>query len=125
MDMIDSCVLHFDKALRLIFPVWPMKAIVENPAEKISELQLSKVEKRQSEMMMRVNLAGEVAAQGLYRGQLVMARDDMLKQELEHAAIEEFDHYVWCQQRLEQLNASPSIFNPSRRAFGISLARFA
>ncbi len=112
MDIIDSCVLQFDKALRLIFPAWPTKAVIDNPADQISELQLSKVERRQSEMMMRVNMAGEVAAQGLYRGQLVMARDETLKQELELAAIEEFDHYVWCQQRLEQLDARPSVFNP-------------
>jgi ubiquinone biosynthesis monooxygenase Coq7 len=112
MDIIDSCITQFDKVLRLIFPVWPTKAVVDNPADKVSELQLSKVEQHQSKMMMRVNLAGEVAAQGLYRGQLLMARDTSLKQELELAAIEEFDHYVWCQQRLEQLDARPSVFNP-------------
>lgn len=109
---IDNLIIKFDKYLRLACPAWPSQSTYDSPAKNILESKLSEVEKHQSQSMMRVNLAGEVAAQGLYRGQLIFARDKVLQKNLEDAAQEEFDHYVWCQERLNELNASASVFNP-------------
>ena len=85
--LIDQCIIKFDKTLKTLLPVWPSEAVVKNPAEEVSEIVLSKAERHQAAGMMRVNLAGEVAAQGLYRGQLLVARDAKLQKELQQACI--------------------------------------
>jgi ubiquinone biosynthesis monooxygenase Coq7 len=61
---------------------------------------------------MRVNHAGEVAAQALYMGQALVARDDATRAKLERAAAEENDHLAWCQERLDELGARPSVLAP-------------
>ncbi len=61
---------------------------------------------------MRVNHAGEVAAQALYQGQSLTARDRLVKSAMQEAAAEEIDHLAWCEQRLEELNGRPSVLNP-------------
>ena len=61
---------------------------------------------------MRINHAGEVAAQGLYQGQAITARSDEVRRSMEHSAREENDHLVWCQDRLEALGSHTSWLNP-------------
>ena len=61
---------------------------------------------------MRVNLAGEVAAQALYRGQAMVCKDPEIKKHLIHAGDEETDHLIWCKKRLDELDGKPSILNP-------------
>ena len=61
---------------------------------------------------MRVNHAGEVAAQALYHGQALVARDRAVREFLLHAAREEGDHLAWCERRLTALGARPSLLNP-------------
>ncbi len=62
--------------------------------------------------MMRVNHAGEIAAQGLYHGQALVARDPAIRSLLENAGREETDHLAWCEQRLHELNDRPSRLDP-------------
>lgn len=78
------------------------------PARKIAAADLSDGEKKQIAGLMRVNNAGEVAAQGLYRGQALTARDRKVSESMAIAAEEENEHLNWCQQRLSELNASRS-----------------
>jgi ubiquinone biosynthesis monooxygenase Coq7 len=111
-DWIDKRIIQFDTLLRELVPVWPKQSFKDNPAKSIQAGQLSRFEKHQSASMMRVNLAGEVAAQGLYRGQILLARKKDVKEHLFHAAQEELSHYAWCYQRLQELDARASIFNP-------------
>mgnify|MGYP002630269187 CR=1 FL=1 len=73
---------------------------------------LTKIEKKLSAQLMRVNLAGEVAAQALYRGQAMVCKDAEIKKHLIQAGEEETDHLIWCKKRLEDLDGRPSIFNP-------------
>jgi ubiquinone biosynthesis monooxygenase Coq7 len=61
---------------------------------------------------MRVTHAGEVAAQALYHGQAAFARTPELRDMLLQAAREEADHLAWCQQRLGELDARPSLLGP-------------
>jgi len=61
---------------------------------------------------MRVNHSGEVAAQGLYQGHAAVARSAEIEDRMHRAAEEEFDHLAWCEQRLEELDARPSILSP-------------
>jgi len=74
--------------------------------------KLSKKEKNLSAQLMRINLAGEVAAQALYRGQAMVCKDAEVKAHLVQAGEEETDHLIWCKKRLEDLNGKPSILNP-------------
>jgi len=62
--------------------------------------------------LMRVNHAGEVAAQALYHGQSLTARDPSVRAALERAAREENDHLVWCRDRLAALGGRTSRLDP-------------
>lgn len=61
---------------------------------------------------MRINHAGEICAQALYHGQGVASRADDIQAKLREAALEEGDHLVWCQTRLEELGSHTSYLNP-------------
>jgi ubiquinone biosynthesis monooxygenase Coq7 len=61
---------------------------------------------------MRVNHSGEVAAQALYQGQALTARDPELKSTMRQAAAEEIDHLAWCELRLKELKGRTSLLNP-------------
>ena len=73
---------------------------------------------------MRVNHSGEVAAQGLYRGQAMTAKLEGTREKMDHAAQEELDHLSWCNKRLQELNEHPSLLNPAWYAlsFGMGAA---
>ncbi len=62
--------------------------------------------------LMRVNHAGEVAAQALYQGQAAFARDARTREMLMQAGREEGDHLAWCEERLRELGSRPSLLNP-------------
>ncbi|MEW6169881.1 MAG: 2-polyprenyl-3-methyl-6-methoxy-1,4-benzoquinone monooxygenase [Pseudomonadota bacterium] len=62
--------------------------------------------------LMRVNHAGEVAAQALYHGQALVARREDTRRQLLAAAREEQDHLRWCEQRLHELGDTPSRLQP-------------
>ncbi len=61
---------------------------------------------------MRVNHAGEVSAQGLYRGQALTAKLPDVRTQMERAAQEENDHLNWCERRLCELDTHKSLLNP-------------
>lgn len=62
--------------------------------------------------LMRVNHAGEIAAQALYRGQALVARHRNVRDHLLKAAEEERAHLQWCEQRLHELGDGPSRLAP-------------
>jgi ubiquinone biosynthesis monooxygenase Coq7 len=75
-------------------------------------LVLQDRERRESGRLMRVNHAGEVAAQALYQGQALTARAPAVVDALRKAADEEMDHLAWCEQRLQELDGRASVLNP-------------
>jgi 3-demethoxyubiquinol 3-hydroxylase len=84
----------------------------ENPARDTLHGILDDKERRHAAGLMRVNHTGEVCAQALYVGQAAVARDGATRKQLLEAAQEEQDHLAWCSDRLRELDAKPSIFNP-------------
>ncbi len=84
----------------------------KNPAAGVSESELTDQQRRHAAGLMRVNHAGEVAAQGLYQGHAVVARDPDIEEQMQHAADEEFDHLAWCEQRLHELGQNRSVLTP-------------
>jgi len=76
------------------------------------ELVLDEADRRRSARLMRVNHAGEVAAQALYRGQALTARNAEAATAMSQAAAEEIDHLAWCEQRITELGGHISVLNP-------------
>jgi len=83
-----------------------------NPSENIEEAKLDSKQKSHAAGLMRVNHAGEVAAQALYQGHASVARDKTIERQMKHAANEEFDHLAWCEQRIHELGYRPSRLSP-------------
>jgi ubiquinone biosynthesis monooxygenase Coq7 len=63
----------------------------ENPAEGMDEASLDDRQRSHAAGLMRVNHAGEIAAQGLYQGHAAVARDKSIEAQMQRAADEEFD----------------------------------
>ena len=80
---------------------------------------------RKAAGLMRVNHAGEVAAQALYHGQALVAREPELREFLLGAAREEGDHLIWCAERLAALHSRPSLLNPAWFAGGVAIGALA
>jgi ubiquinone biosynthesis monooxygenase Coq7 len=84
----------------------------KNPAEHIIDADLGADERSHAAGLMRVNHAGEVAAQALYQGHAAVARDKDIERQLQQAADEEFDHLAWCEQRIQELGEDVSRLSP-------------
>jgi len=84
-----------------------------NPAKDTPEAVLSTAERELAGRLMRINHAGEVAAQGLYQGQALTARLPQVRQQMERAAQEENDHLDWCETRAKELGTHVSLLNPA------------
>jgi ubiquinone biosynthesis monooxygenase Coq7 len=107
---LDTFISAADRALRALLA--PPVAARAAPTEQVPEASLSAEEKRESAALMRVNHAGEVAAQALYHAQALFARDAKVRDFMLFAAREETDHLAWCEARLQELGARPSMLNP-------------
>ena len=81
--------------------------------------------RRHAAGLMRVNHAGEIAAQGLYQGQALTARHPETEAALRHAAAEEGDHLAWCRDRLDELGSRPSLLNPLWYAGSVTIGALA
>ena len=111
MSLIDKLITEIDNGLKFSTQNF-QKESREYPAKSIKEDNLTEIERNISASLMRINHAGEVSAQGLYRGQALTARLEGTRDKMDEAAQEELDHLAWCNKRLEELNEKPSIFNP-------------
>lgn len=80
-----------------------------SPADAFCECVMDAQTKKHTAALMRINHCGEVCAQALYQGQALVARSQANYQHLLEAAQEEHDHLLWCKQRLDELDAKPSI----------------
>ena len=111
MNRLDRFIIAFDRTLRGAARA-DHGSTSENPVGDIADEVLDDHERRHSAGLMRVNHAGEVAAQALYQGQSLVARDSKTRKAMEQAAREENDHLVWCRTRLEELGEVPSRLDP-------------
>jgi ubiquinone biosynthesis monooxygenase Coq7 len=106
----DRLIAAIDEGLRAVAA--PPPATRHSPAADLEEAELSADERRQSAALMRVNHAGEVAAQALYHGQSLFARSVGTRELLASAAREERDHLAWCAARIEELGGRTSLLAP-------------
>jgi ubiquinone biosynthesis monooxygenase Coq7 len=106
----DRLIDALDQALRAVAA--PPAATRPSPAVPMPEQPLSEQERRLSGALMRVNHAGEIAAQALYSGQSLFARTDATHALLANAAREERDHLAWCAARINELGGRTSVLTP-------------
>jgi 3-demethoxyubiquinol 3-hydroxylase len=112
-------VRRFGLADRIIGEIDNIIKVLSVPARsrrRIPEVapgaELAERERQSSARLMRVNHSGEVAAQALYQGQALTARDSGVRAAMRESAAEEIDHLAWCEQRLQELRGRTSILNP-------------
>ena len=108
-SLIDFGLGEIDKAIKVL----SAPARFSRPAPLALEPEsLPESQRALSARLMRVNHSGEVAAQALYQGQALTARDAAVSAAMRHAATEENDHLAWCELRLTELGGRPSVLNP-------------
>lgn len=110
-SLIDRLIIETDKALTTVIgkPETTARLI---PGSDLTEHELTEQEQGQSVRLMRINHAGEVSAQALYQGQALTATLPHVRAAMDQAALEENDHLVWCQQRVDYLGGHASVLNP-------------
>ncbi len=112
LNLVDRLLHEVDQALRTVHTIAPTTER-PNPAAGMSHTdQLSDDERKKSVSLMRINHAGEVSAQGLYRGQALMTKSAKVKQQMNISAMEENDHLNWCETRLYELGSHKSYLGP-------------
>ncbi len=107
----DRMIINLDRAVRSLQGRGPGGGR-PSPAENLGEDALTPRERRTSAALMRVNHAGEVAAQALYHGQALTSSNPGLRSAMEQAAREEDDHLRWCRARLDELDGRASVLDP-------------
>ena len=109
---IDHLLINLDQALRTVAGK-PSVTERANPADAHAENELSTTQKQTVARLMRVNHAGEVAAQALYQGQALTTHTPEVREKMQRAAQEENDHLDWCETRIKEMDSHTSILNPA------------
>ncbi len=120
---LDRGIMLLDSVLGNLPKSTPLRSKRSYPAEAHPESNLAENEKKRVSALMRVNHAGEIAAQALYKAQALTARDNELKKTMQRSADEEQDHLDWCESRLKELGDHSSYLEPVWYAgsFGIGV----
>lgn len=112
-SFVDRCCIDIAETIHILFgEPKASRPMPTPPADEAKTSPLSQTQSQESGALMRINEVGEICAQALYRSQRLTTQDPQTKQWLTEACQEELDHLVWCRQRLDALNASPSLLNP-------------
>jgi len=108
-DFADRAIGEIDKIIKILStPTRSNRGVPEGTTAP----SLPQSERLASVRLMRVNHSGEIAAQALYQGQALAARDPEVRAAMHEAAAEEIDHLSWCAQRLKELDGRTSLLNP-------------
>ena len=120
---LDNIIMQIDAVLSESSKSHSEHIKREYPGGSVSESKLNEDEKKHISGLMRVNHAGEISAQALYKAQALTAIDNKLKETMKKSADEEIDHLDWCEQRLDELGGHTSYLSPVWYAgsFGIGL----
>ncbi|MGI9229272.1 MAG: 2-polyprenyl-3-methyl-6-methoxy-1,4-benzoquinone monooxygenase [Gammaproteobacteria bacterium] len=112
---LDRAILGFDRVLSGLLPEQTgtgRRVPAATGQGQAPPTALNAEEQRHAAGLMRVNHAGEVAAQGLYHGQAWVARREAVRDSMLQAAREEGDHLHWCARRLQGLDSRTSYLDP-------------
>jgi len=111
LSLLDKLISEADSVMKTITSRGN-HASRPSPAMGHQDAPLSEPKRRHVAGLMRVNHTGEVCAQALYQGQALTAKLPTVRNEMRHAAQEEVDHLVWCEERLRELGSHTSYLNP-------------
>lgn len=109
--LLDKFCIGLDQALRTISDNASVSG-APYPASDQPEADLTPSEQQVAIALMRVNHAGEIAAQALYHGQALVSHSLETAKQMQHAALEEGDHLAWCKKRLDELGGHTSYLKP-------------
>lgn len=112
LSPVDRLIDGIDQTLRRMHRVERDVAPRQSLRLSDAHTHLDETQRQLSARLMRVNHAGEVAAQALYHGQALASTDVQVQESMERAAAEEAEHLDWCATRLDELNAHTSVLNP-------------
>ena len=110
LSLADRLIQEIDRGLRTVaaanvsarpFPDQGIDETVHDPAAR-----------KHAAALMRVNHAGEIAAQALYHGQALTARNPAVREQMLAAARDETDHLAWCERRVKELDSRTSLLAP-------------
>jgi ubiquinone biosynthesis monooxygenase Coq7 len=110
-SIFDRLCIGLDQAVRALSDTTHTTGKI-NPAKHTEEHPLTAEQRKKSAALMRINHAGEICAQALYHGQGIVSRTNHVQVKMQHAALEEGDHLVWCRERLNELGSHASYLNP-------------
>ena len=119
LSLIDRLIGEADSVLRTLSNRGH-QAQRPSPAQGHGDTPLDPESRKHVAGLMRVNHTGEVCAQALYQGQALTAKLPDVREDMQHAAQEEIDHLLWCEERLQQLDSHTSRLNPAW--YGLSFA---
>ncbi len=122
-SFINQLMTEFDHMLKVLSH--QTKNSKDTPGIDLPQMKLPEQKVKHTAGLMRINHTGEVCAQALYNGQAMMAKDEKTKNHLLKAAEEEHNHLNWCQSRLDELGAEPSITNPFWYLHSFAIGSFA
>ena len=113
-NKLDSVINVFDNFLKTSFGGLNGSGRINPAADFIASDEKESLNSSQkiSGELMRINHSGEVAAQGLYQGQLFFETDPAMRHYLNKAAKEEADHLIWTEEYLAARNTKKSYLNP-------------
>ena len=113
LTTFDRVLSELEHALRTSTGGGVRAAARPNPAAKLAQAEaLDEAQRQEAARLMRVNHAGEIAAQALYQGQAFMARDPKVQEAMAKSSEEEVDHLAWCEHRIQELGGSVSKLDP-------------
>lgn len=107
LSLLDQLLADLQQGLHT-----PVRAPGDDYPARAEDPPLAPRDSRHAAGLMRVNHAGEIAAQALYRGQARTARSARVRQQMLAAAAEEQAHLDWCAARLTELDSAPSRLAP-------------
>ncbi|MEO6697606.1 MAG: 2-polyprenyl-3-methyl-6-methoxy-1,4-benzoquinone monooxygenase, partial [Gammaproteobacteria bacterium] len=110
LSLLDNFIIGLDQAVHTLCA--SAQSSRAAPLAPNADAALSASQRAEAARLMRVNHAGEVAAQALYRGHALTAHAPAIREHMLRAADEENDHLAWCEQRLDELGSRTSLLNP-------------
>jgi 3-demethoxyubiquinol 3-hydroxylase len=110
LTSLDRLIAEIDIGIKILSGL--SRSRRKPPTGAYAGAALGALAKLESGRLMRVNHAGEIAAQALYRGQAFAAREPVVAAAMQAEAAEESDHLDWCETRLRALGARTSRLNP-------------
>jgi ubiquinone biosynthesis monooxygenase Coq7 len=110
LSLADRLIQEVDRGLRTVAAA--NVAARPCPDQGLAETVHDPAARRHAAALMRVNHAGEIAAQALYHGQALTARNPVVREQLLAAARDETDHLAWCERRVRDLDSRTSVLAP-------------